>query len=265
MRNCFFSELEIFKLDMSTASQVLSTGKDWISQSNGRKIIELPDRLLIFFNENGPISGKKASNRNQPMSIRPMVAQVCKNDLGGGSKSGGRMRKYFSTFVKNHFACGAAYTVLVDVQLISQSDGGDSTILIGLFKAPNDSVPGSAFCVFKTDSILAQFSMDQSEDRLKKRFLKVASECSSDGSERQKSWSSDILEKMLDTNFHEAHSDWSAIGQSEPVYRFHGSEYGEIISSFVATNQISGIVHTSSSLAACLLALWNFDQSKLSI
>ena len=152
---------------MSTASQVLSTGKDWISQSNGRKIIELPDRLLIFFNENRPISGKKASNRNQPMSIRPMVAQVCKNDLGGGSKSGGRMRKYFSTFVKNHFACGAAYTVLVDVQLISQSDGGDSTFLIGLFKAPNDSVPGSAFCVFKTDSILAQFSMDQSEDRLK--------------------------------------------------------------------------------------------------
>ena len=227
---------------MSTASQVLSTGKDWISQSNGRKIIELPDRLLIFYNENGPIRGK---NRNQPMSIRPMVAQVCKNDLGGGSKSGGRMRKYFSTFIKNHFACGAAYTVLVDVQLISQSDGDNSSpLLIGLFKAPDESVPGSAFCIFQTDSILAQFSMDQSEDRLKKRFLKVASECSADGSERQKSWSSEILEKMLNQNFHEADSDWSAIGQSEPVYRFHGTKYGEIITAFVATNQISGKVQT---------------------
>ena len=227
---------------MSTTSQVLSTGKDWISQSNGRKIIELPDRLLIFYNENGPIRGK---NRNQPMSIRPMVAQVCKNDLGGGSKSGGRMRKYFSTFIKNHFACGAAYTVLVDVQLISQSDGDNSSpLLIGLFKAPDESVPGSAFCIFKTDSILAQFSMDQSEDRLKKRFLKVASECSADGSERQKSWSSEILEKMLNQNFHEADSDWSAIGQSEPVYRFHGTKYGEIITAFVATNQISGKVQT---------------------
>ena len=227
---------------MSTTSQVLSTGKDWISQSNGRKIIELPDRLLIFYNENGPIRGK---NRNQPMSIRPMVAQVCKNDLGGGSKSGGRMRKYFSTFIKNHFACGAAYTVLVDVQLISQSDGDNSSpLLIGLFKAPDESVPGSAFCIFKTDSILAQFSMDQSEDRLKKRFLKVASDCSADGSERQKSWSSEILEKMLNQNFHEADSDWSAIGQSEPVYRFHGTKYGEIITAFVATNQISGKVQT---------------------
>ena len=227
---------------MSTASQVLSTGKDWINQSYGRKIIELPDRLLIFYNENGPIRGK---NKNQPMSIRPMVAQVCKNDLGGGSKSGGRMRKYFSTFIKNHFACGAAYTVLVDVQLISQSDGDNSSpLLIGLFKAPDESVPGSAFCIFKTDSILAQFSMDQSEDRLKKRFLKVASECSADGSERQKSWSSEILEKMLNQNFHEADSDWSAIGQSEPVYRFHGTKYGEIITAFVATNQISGKVQT---------------------
>ena len=230
---------------MSTASQVLSTGKDWISQSNGRKIIELPDRLLLFFNENEPMRGK---NKKQPMSIRPMVAQVCKNDLGGGSKSGGRMRKYFSTFIKNHFTCGAAYTVLVDVQLISQSEAKDSSVLIGLFKAPDDSVPGSAFCIFKTDSILAQFSMDQSEDRLKKKFLKVASDCSADGSERQKSWSSEILEKMLNPSFHEADSDWSAIGQSEPFYRFHGIKYGEIITSFVTTNQNSGTVHTMSSL-----------------
>ena len=52
-------------------SQTLRTHPAWITKARGRKMIQLEDRMLLFYQE--------VNSRNLKQTT---VAQVCKNDLG---------------------------------------------------------------------------------------------------------------------------------------------------------------------------------------
>ncbi|XP_066274863.1 semaphorin-1A-like isoform X2 [Branchiostoma lanceolatum] len=150
----------------STVPRVLTTVKDrdskWFNEPEFVSVYAPPnpptpqdEKVYFFFREvavEHAIVGRAVYSR---------VAQVCKNDQGGTTHYLGG---FFTTFLKARIDCSIPGNVpfyFDEIQGTFVFDEGGRDIIYGVFTTPENSVLGSAVCVYSIAAIRQLFSMGQ--------------------------------------------------------------------------------------------------------
>ncbi|CAH1255632.1 SEMA6D, partial [Branchiostoma lanceolatum] len=148
----------------STVPRVLTTVKDrdskWFNEPEFVSVYAPPnpptpqdEKVYFFFREvavEHAIVGRAVYSR---------VAQVCKNDQGGTTHYLGG---FFTTFLKARIDCSIPGNVpfyFDEIQGTFVFDEGGRDIIYGVFTTPENSVLGSAVCVYSISAIRQLFSM----------------------------------------------------------------------------------------------------------
>ncbi|XP_035663594.1 semaphorin-1A-like isoform X1 [Branchiostoma floridae] len=150
----------------STVPRVLTTVKDrdskWFNEPEFVSVYAPPnpptpldEKVYFFFREvavEHAIVGRAVYSR---------VAQVCKNDQGGTTHYLGG---FFTTFLKARIDCSIPGNVpfyFDEIQGTFVFDEGGREVIYGVFTTPENSVLGSAVCVYSISDIRQLFSMGQ--------------------------------------------------------------------------------------------------------
>ena len=117
-----YEKAKFQKLD-TTEFSLVEIESNWIENSHGVKLIELDDKILMFY---------RTGNTTK-------VGQICKNDKGGDDRLRDLMRHSFLSFTSAEMVCDEVFTNLVDVELVEISG---EQFLMGLYTTSNKSLPG---------------------------------------------------------------------------------------------------------------------------